>query len=453
MDYVAAFGLFLDSSLGSTDSSLTAQSGWNATRTGVGYQYLYRLNTGNAGMNAIPAERLTPAPATGNADIASKSQPDAILGTSTMWPLLGILTAFWVYVMLSNVLYARSMAATLDPTGTGHLFAPWKARVLQHMFLYPVLIVCVWASFRIGWRPAWRAWPIQISLALIFAALGTPLLVVSEMLFDAESPLDQHAMPLSMSSILHDPKGPIWVASTTSFVLAYGFGLALIVGYALVQRFRDSELRLEALERAWSSARLAALRMQLSPHTLFNLLHTIRGQIVWDPPAAQSMIVQLGDLLRRLLAAGELEFSGLSSELQFARLYLELQQKRFADRLAIVLPDLEVLPSARVPSLILQPLIENAVVHGLARHDGAVEIRVEIETAVDPLVLRVVNTMAPDAVAAPDGIGLRNVRERLALHFGDRASLAVGPNQLHQWVAEVRLPWLRDGPQTRQGGT
>ena len=78
--------------------------------------------------------------------------------------------------------------------------------------------------------------------------------------------------------------------------------------------------------------------MQLSPHTLFNLLHTIRGQITWDPPAAQTMVVQLGDLLRRLLTAGEREFSRLTDELQFVTLYLELQQKRFADRLTIAVP-------------------------------------------------------------------------------------------------------------------
>ena len=84
--------------------------------------------------------------------------------------------------------------------------------------------------------------------------------------------------------------------------------------------------------------------MQLSPHTLFNLLHTIRGQITWDPPAAQSMVVQLGDLLRRLLTAGEREFSRLSDELQFVTLYLELQQKRFADRLAVHVPPRAGLP-------------------------------------------------------------------------------------------------------------
>ncbi len=397
-------------------------------------------------MNVIPAQPLTDAFAIADADTASRSQAAVIAAKSTMWPQLGILTAFWVYVMLSNVLYARSMSATLDPMGSEHFFASWQSRVLQHLFLYPVLIACVWASRRIGWRPAWGTWPPQVALAVIFSALGSPLLVLSELLVGGEPSPAQHAGPWTLASMLHDSKISLWVASTTSFLLAYGFCLALIVGYVLVQRFRDSELRLAALERAWSSARLAALRMQLSPHTLFNLLHTIRGNIVWDPPAAQSMIVNLGDLLRRLLAAGELEFSALPSELQFARLYLQLQQQRFADRLSIVLPDNAMVPAAWVPSLILQPLIENAVVHGLARHDGAVEIRVEAATADDQLLLRVVNTMAPDALVAADGIGMRNVRERLALHFGDRASFSVGPDRGNQWLAEIRLPWVRQPP-------
>src|SRR5262249_7381138 len=158
---------------------------------------------------------------------------------------------------------------------------------------------------------------------------------------------------------------PMWTASATSFFLTYGFGIALINGFNLYQRYRDSQLRSAALERALTGAHLAALRMQLSPHTLFNLLHTIRGQISWDPVAAQSMVVQLGDLLRRLLTAGEREFSRLADEIQFVRLYLELQQKRFADRLTVWITDVDGLPSVWVPSLILQPLVENAVVHGL----------------------------------------------------------------------------------------
>jgi LytS/YehU family sensor histidine kinase len=243
---------------------------------------------------------------------------------------------------------------------------------------------------------------------------------------------------------------PTWLASATNFLLTYGFGLALITGFAFYQRLRDSQLRSAALERALTAAHLAALRMQLSPHTLFNLLHTIRGQITWDPVAAQSMVVQLGDLLRRLLTAGEREFSRLSDELQFVRLYLQLQQKRFADRLTVSAPDPETLPPVWVPSLILQPLVENAVLHGLAGHEGPVAIRVEAVVSDETLSLRVVNTIGPVRVTGRTGIGLNNVRERLAIQFGGRATFSAMPGYENVWIAEVRMPLLRDGPDAQR---
>ena len=131
------------------------------------------------------------------------------------------------------------------------------------------------------------------------------------------------------------------------------------------------------------------------------------------------MVVQLGDLLRRLLTAGEREFSRLGDELRFARLYLELQQKRFADRLTIWLADLDGLPPVWVPSLILQPLIENAVVHGLAGHcrrgrgahrGGGVRR--------EPAAARHQQHGGQIRCRDASGIGLRNVRERLAVQFG-----------------------------------
>jgi hypothetical protein len=405
-------------------------------------------------MNVMHAGRLmSPAGLSRTRDGAATSRDSArsYLGT---WSQLGILTAFWAYVTLSDVFYARSMSAIFDPTGTQHLFAAWTARSLQHLLLYPVLIVCVRVSLRAGWRPAWRALPIQLLLALTFAALAAPLLATAETVIGDHgwSVAVQDGSSWAMRWIVAGPGIPLWLASATSFLLAYGFGLALITGFSLYQRVRDSEVRRAALERAWSGARLAALRMQLSPHTLFNLLHTIRGQIAWNPATAQSMIVQLGDLLRRLLDAGENEFSSLPKELEFARLYLELQQRRFADRLSVRLADAAQLPSAWVPSLILQPLIENAVVHGLARHDGPVEISVEVATSEDSLLLRVVNSMAPGSIAAPDGIGVRNVRERLSVHFGDRAMLVAAPIDSDHWLAEIRLPLLREGLQGSRPG-
>jgi hypothetical protein len=420
-------------------------------------------------MNAIPSEHAHPTPAGMTGLWAQVRQSAAV--THSVWPLLAILTVFWCYVAFSNVLYANSMQLSMSHV-LPHFFANWDARLLQHLLLYPLLILCVWLSMSIGWRPALRRIPVQLLLALTFSILASPALMLGEHLTGADDDTTMMQSPSTSQtwhpgwsdSPTHGPPSPpapkkkdlglpdvfdaggraMWMASATSFFLTYGFGLALINGLALYQRFRDAQLRSAALERALASAHLAALRMQLSPHTLFNLLHTIRGQIAWDPHAAQSMVVQLGDLLRRLLTAGEREYSRLTDELQFVRLYLELQQKRFADRLAVWIADVEHLPQLWVPSLILQPLVENAVVHGLAGHTGPVVIRVEVSMEGDMLSLRVVNTMAAGAVVGREGIGLRNVRERLAVQFGEHAIFQSGELETGIWSAEVRIPKLQD---------
>ena len=393
-------------------------------------------------MSAVTSERSLVAPAY-SSGLAASLRQSVTVGVK-IWPLLAVLTSFWIYVALSNVLYAHSMQASFASMSPGHYFAPWDARVLQHLMLYPILVGCVLLSLRTGWQPAWRAVPAQLGLGLAFSILAAPALVIGEILVGHSD--WKHDSPATLQSFMAGPEPTIWLASATSFLLTYGFALALVTGLALYQRFRDAQLRSAALERALTSAHLAALRMQLSPHTLFNLLHTIRGQIGWDPSAAQSMIVQLGDLLRRLLTAGEHDFSRLADELKFARLYLELQQRRFADRLTLWIADLDGLPSLWVPSLILQPLIENAVVHGLAGHSGAVEIRVEAAVCGDNLWLRVINTVAPNSIAGHDGIGVRNVRERLAVQFADRATFSSAAADPGAWIAEIRMPLLRDGP-------
>jgi hypothetical protein len=371
-----------------------------------------------------------------------KAQPSELArGQARLWPRLGLLTAFWVYVALSNVLYANSMQASLTSAKLGTVYAPWDARLLQHAILYPALLACVWASLRVGWQPLRRALPLQVVLGLVFSALAGPVLWLSQSLLE---PQEWAHMTSSGSATMGHGLNS-WLASATSFLLTYGFALALITGFVFYQRLRDSELRSAALERALSAAQLAALRMQLSPHTLFNLLHTIRGTIAWDPASAQSMVVQLGDLLRGLLTAGEREFSRLQDEMQFVRLYLGLQQRRFADRLSVEVPQPQDLPRAWVPSLILQPLIENAVVHGLAGHDGPVSVRVEALAREETLLLRVTNTVGAQAKGSGAGIGLVNVRERLAIQFGERASLTATAGLDKVWLAEVRMPLLRDG--------
>ncbi|HEV3183148.1 MAG TPA: histidine kinase [Steroidobacteraceae bacterium] len=403
-------------------------------------------------MSVSPLERVTPAIASLGRREGVPAAPAAGAAHGSFRPLLGVLTAFWIYVALSNVMYANSMQASLSVENVHNVFAPWDARIIQHLLLYPLFILSMRGALRTGWQPLWRALPLQLLCALGFAVLAAPALMAGEYLTGLGHGDSMTHMHDSMEKdwgtwsgfVAHEV--PIWAASITSFLVTYGFGLALVTGFAFYQRLRDSQLRSAALERALTQAHLAALRMQLSPHTLFNLLHTIRGQITWDPPAAQAMVVQLGDLLRRLLSAGEREFSRLADELQFVTLYLELQQRRFADRLTIRVPLLEDVAHAWVPSLILQPLVENAVVHGLAGHEGPVTIRVEAYVSGERLVLRVLNTIAPGKASGLPGIGLANVRERLEVQFGAAATFTAGPADDNLWLAEIHMPLLRDGP-------
>jgi hypothetical protein len=360
---------------------------------------------------------------------------------SRIRPLLLIVTAFWAYVAASNVLYANTMQASLSAmhVAAPHFFSGWQARLVQHLLMYPELLVCIWGSLRVGWQPLGTRLPLQVLMGLAFAISASPALWIGDIVVGDAVPHTQMQMTDDMGS-----EWLTWLASATLFTLTYGFALALVSGFDFYRRLRDSQIRSAALERALTAAHLAALRMQLSPHSLFNLLHTIRGQIDWDPAAARTMIVQLGDLLRRLLNAGEREYSRLADEMQFVRLYLELQQRRFADRLTVDVPQATGLPSAWVPSLILQPLVENAVVHGMAGHQGPVIVRVWASSSRGILTLRVTNTVAAEHAAREGGIGMRNVRDRLAIQFGERSSFHAAHGEGHQWVAEIRMPLLTD---------
>ncbi|HMI75270.1 MAG TPA: histidine kinase [Steroidobacteraceae bacterium] len=376
--------------------------------------------------------------------IGSAQSSQRFAGGLTQTQFLGIVCLFWVYVTVSNLLYGYSMSNGIARVTNVMVFATWDTRLLQHVLLLPMLLVSFWASLKVQWRPILIALPLQLILGAVFSAMAYPVMILSEVIMAKDQ---SHGTALShVVSAWSDPFWvTLWLASFVSFLPSYGFGLALVTGLALYTRFRDSEVRLAALEREWSAARLAALRMQLSPHTLFNLLHTIRGHIEWDPKAAQSMVVQLADLLRRLLNAGERDFSRLADELHFASLYLELQQRRFTDRLIVVLPNPVEVPAVWVPSLILQPLIENAVVHGMSGHQGIVTVSVGVTMVDDTVLLRVTNSVCADRGVGADGIGLKNVRERMAVQFEGRASLIAGARG-SEWISEIRMPAIRESP-------
>ena len=196
----------------------------------------------------------------------------------------------------------------------------------------------------------------------------------------------------------------------------------LIVGvwevYLYHQRYVSAELQVERLQRNFSEARLNALRMQLDPHFLFNALNTVSSQVEREPKLARGMIEHLGDLLRLSLNSQGLQEISLADELAFLDHYLAIQTIRFGDALKIemrIAPDVK---DALVPSLFIQPLVENAIRHGTSRRARGGLIVLSAQRFEEKLLIQVID----DGVGLPSGwsfdnlkgVGLSVTRERFA---------------------------------------
>jgi|ERR1700733_3615031 two-component system LytT family sensor kinase len=210
----------------------------------------------------------------------------------------------------------------------------------------------------------------------------------------------------------------------TSDVIIYW--MILFANHALefYRRYSDGELRTSHLESQLAQAELRALKMQLQPHFLFNTLHAISALIHQDPEAADSMIARLSDLLRLTLHNVGHQEVLLKQELELLQKYLEIEQSRFRDRLKVEIGVDPGTLDARVPNLILQPLVENAIRHGIAAKADAG--RIQIKSTRDNGMLRI--QIIDDGPGLPngqngavkEGVGLSNTRARLQQLYGER---------------------------------
>jgi LytS/YehU family sensor histidine kinase len=224
------------------------------------------------------------------------------------------------------------------------------------------------------------------------------------------------------------------------------FLLAITIHYALLalEAVRDAERHRFELEALTRDAELRALRAQLNPHFLYNSLNSISALTGADPAGARRMCLLLGDFLRSTLRVSGQDQIRLADEIALADRFLDIEQIRFGARLQV---DRHIDPAAsgcRVPPLILQPLIENAVIHGIAgRLEGGV-IRMDISRRNGSLSIAIENPRDEDAPAnAVRGVGLDNVRRRLTVMFGRGARLEThaGPGSFR---TQLDLPWSAD---------
>ena len=228
-------------------------------------------------------------------------------------------------------------------------------------------------------------------------------------------------------------------------VLAAGFARDYFLRFQARER-ETARLQAETaqLQTQLAEARLSALNAQLNPHFLFNTLHAVSSLVERDPRGVRRMIARLSELLRYTLDGGAEHEVVLGQEIAFLERYLEIMQIRFQGQLEIDVQIGEEARDALVPNLILQPLVENAVKHGVDKVSGTGKIRILARREVDRLVLSVSdNGPGPQKIAKLDeaGVGLVNIRQRLEQLYGGAQSLTLAESPSGGTVAQIVMPF------------
>ncbi len=335
--------------------------------------------------------------------------------------------------MLTKTFLRRTLLRLILIFGAWTLFALFSASQsyvsraysqpvqFKPVFLYALLESYTWAvltpfvlwlgaRFLIRKASYWYTIPLQIVCAVAFAIIHTQIFMRLLPLIGYRS------SPRMAESLLR--------ARLHTDLLTYWLLIGLSHAIDYYRKYRDRELKATQLEARLAEAQLQALKMQLQPHFLFNTLHAISALVHKDAEAADRMITRLAEFLRITLDSVGVQEVSLKTELESLDKYLEIEQVRFGSRLAVersIAPEtLDLL----VPNLILQPLVENAVRHGIAPRTagGMIEIRAREEQG--SLVIEVVDD-GPGASGGSirEGVGLANTRARLQQLYGDSQSL------------------------------
>jgi signal transduction histidine kinase len=226
-----------------------------------------------------------------------------------------------------------------------------------------------------------------------------------------------------------------------AFIYAAVLAIATALGYH--RRFREREIRAAQLEAQLALAQVQALKMQVHPHFLFNTLHAVTVLIREDPTAATRVVTRLGDLLRLTLSRATTPQVSFRRELEILTLYLEIERTRFHDRLEIAYDVQPATLGALVPDLILQPLVENAIRHGVSPNAGTGRIEVRSRRDGEWLSLEIRDNGGglPAGKPVHEGIGLSTTKARLERLYGERHEMTLENLPRGGCVARIRIPF------------
>ncbi len=257
----------------------------------------------------------------------------------------------------------------------------------------------------------------------------------------------------NLSSVAYNSPTAVWVFTDNTANLrniVFSTAISLTVFFFFYTQYRAQKYRLQAKQSALESAELnrsraiselQLLQSQIEPHFLFNTLAHVEALTESDPQQARVLLRDLTSMLRTSLTRTRSAMTTLGEELEFLRHYLQILQHRIGDRLHFTIDCADSLRTVPLPPLLVQPLVENAIQHGLEPSVEGGELVISARSDADNLVIRVSDTgVGPGPEASKQSIGLKNVRSRLRLIYGDEARCELQPNQPSGLTAQLLIP-------------
>ncbi|HEY6925625.1 MAG TPA: histidine kinase [Steroidobacteraceae bacterium] len=324
--------------------------------------------------------------------------------------------------------------------------APWLSMTLTFVMLHGAGLGLTHAlrdfMRRHHWSESGAGRLVRRSIAASFV-LAIPLAVATSLspVATVQGPtLSQIHLPTVLNLDLL-PGLAILAVNLINWAFLFMVWLAIYFTTIAIRNHQAAALRQSEMARALQQAELRLLKSQLNPHFLFNALNTVRALIAEDTAKAQRAVTRLANTLRYTLGAGQHELVSFERELEMVSDFLELEKMRFEDRLTIERQVAPGLGSTRIPAMLLQTVVENAIKHGIAElpAGGLLRIRADLEDGA--LVLQVENPR-PLTVTRPltEGTGLRNAEERLRLLFNSGASLELDLSKPAMATTRIRIP-------------
>src|SRR6516164_2025759 len=346
-----------------------------------------------------------------------------------VWIFIAFMTAFSMYWF--NTLFWKPSGSFWQelriPLINNLIFATFTPIVLQISLRYPIEV------------SNWRLRSLLYSAgAIVFAAAHA---LVRMLVYPVTDSMTHQTFPLGWSLF-----GRLLLYSLP-ITWFYVYMPVVAIAHAMwyYHEFRDRDLRTSQLETRLAQAQLRALKSQLQPHFLFNTLHSISTLMLTNVAAADTMLVRLSDLLRMSLENNTVQETTLNREMQFVKGYLEIEMMRFEDRLKVRCQVNPETLDARVPHLLLQPLVENAIRHGASRRSKGGEVWITAMRLGDDLHIEVGDN-GPGFSPNPEwnakhGLGLNTTRERLQVFYGDRQRLDIHSAPGRGTVVSVQIPF------------